>query len=182
MTYFKLFRLFFKFGLFTFGGGYAMITFMENTFVKEYKLIDSDTMSDFVATAQIVPGMIALNLAHLIGRYIKGFFGGLISVIGVTLPSVIIISIVAYALSTYFDHAIVKSILEGILAAVFIIIGKAIISIAKSLKHHKWLYGYAIFILLMMVLIKIPIVFVLVSSILLGIMYYLKLMREVSHV
>jgi chromate transporter len=154
MSYLKLFILFFKFGLFTFGGGYAMITFMENTFVRDYKLIDSDTMSDFVATSQIVPGMIALNLAHLIGRYMKGFFGGLISVIGVTLPSIIIISIVAYALSPYFGLEIVKSILEGILAAVFIIIGKAILSIAKSLRNHKWLYIYATLIFFMMVVLK----------------------------
>lgn len=179
MTHMKLFYLFFKFGLFTFGGGYAMITFMENTFVKEYKLIDSDTMSDFVATSQIVPGMIALNLAHLIGRYIKGFFGGFVAVIGVTLPSVIVITMVAYALTDVIEEPIVQAILNGILSAVLIVIIQAIVSMSKSLKKQPWLFLYSLGIVLSMVVFNVQIVWLLLISIGFGLIYYYVLLRKV---
>jgi chromate transporter len=95
MTYKQLFLQFFKFGLFTFGGGYAMIPMMSRVFVYDKKMIDEHTMTDYIAISQIAPGMIAINMANVIGRHLKGKRGSFVAVSGVALPSFLIISLIA---------------------------------------------------------------------------------------
>jgi chromate transporter len=180
MQYIKLFFIFFKFGTFTFGGGYAMIGFIERYFVTEKKLMTQSLMSDFVALAQVVPGMIALNLSHLVGRHLHKRLGGFIAVLGVSLPSIIIISILAYGFQFIYEIPIVLSILKGILAGVMIVFIHAIISLSKALKDHVYMYVYSILVFISIVS-GIPMIIIISLSVVLGIIHHLWIVKKVSH-
>ncbi len=97
--YAELFFTMLKIGLFTFGGGYAMIALLGNEFISKKKWIDKDTFLDMVAIAESTPGPIAINAATYIGYTYLGFFGALCATIAVSIPSFIII----YAISLFFD-------------------------------------------------------------------------------
>ena len=98
----KICTLFFtmlKIGLFTFGGGYAMIALLENEFVSKRKWIETEEFLDMVAIAESTPGPIAINAATYIGYKQAGFFGSLAATVGVCIPSFVII----FAISLFFD-------------------------------------------------------------------------------
>lgn len=97
--YLKLFFTMLKIGLFTFGGGYAMIALLENEFVSRKKWIEKDEFLDMVAIAESTPGPIAINAATYIGYKSAGFLGSLIATVAVCIPSFVII----YAISLFFD-------------------------------------------------------------------------------
>lgn len=97
--YLNLFLTLLKIGLFTFGGGYAMIALLENEFVSRKKWIEKDEFLDMVAIAESTPGPIAINAATYIGYKSAGFLGSLIATVAVCIPSFVII----YAISLFFD-------------------------------------------------------------------------------
>ena len=92
----SLFLTMLKIGLFTFGGGYAMIALMENEFVAKKKYLEGDEFMDIVAIAESTPGPIAINLATYIGYKQGKFFGSLLATLGMCIPSFAII----YAISS----------------------------------------------------------------------------------
>ena len=95
----QLFLTMFKIGLFTFGGGYAMIALLENEFVTKRKWIEKDEFLDMVAIAESTPGPIAINAATYIGYKMIGVIGSLLATVAVCIPSFVII----YAISLFFD-------------------------------------------------------------------------------
>ena len=95
----QLFLTMFKIGLFTFGGGYAMIALLENEFVAKRKWIEKDEFLDMVAIAESTPGPIAINAATYIGYKMIGVIGSLLATVAVCIPSFVII----YAISLFFD-------------------------------------------------------------------------------
>ena len=102
----KLFYLFLtmlKIGLFTFGGGYAMIALMETEFVAKKKFLESDEFLDVVAIAESTPGPIAINLATYIGYKQKGFLGSLLATIGMCIPSFAIIYVISLFLNRFLE-------------------------------------------------------------------------------
>ena len=94
-TLLMLFFEFFKIALFTIGGGLAMIPVIENTFVKKRKLLKESDIMDMVGITQIIPGLIAINSACFVGHKLAGWKGALTATLGVILPSMIIIMIIA---------------------------------------------------------------------------------------
>ena len=86
----KLFLTFFKIGLFTFGGGYAMISLIENECIEKKKWITNEEFLNCVALAESTPGPIAINSATYIGYKVAGFLGSLFATLGVILPSFVI--------------------------------------------------------------------------------------------
>ena len=97
--YLSLFLTMLKIGLFTFGGGYAMIALFENEFVEKKKWIEKDEFLDVAAIAESTPGPIAINAATYIGYKNAGIIGSIIATLGICIPSFIII----YAISLFFD-------------------------------------------------------------------------------
>ena len=97
--YIDLFITMLKIGLFTFGGGYAMIALLENEFVSRRKWIEKNEFLDMVAIAESTPGPIAINAATYIGYRVLRFRGSLIATVGVCIPSFAII----YVISLFFD-------------------------------------------------------------------------------
>ena len=92
---FLIFASFFKISLFVIGGGLAMIPVIEDIFVKKHKLLTEQDIFDMMAISQTIPGLIAINCAIYVGSKIAGLKGSFIAVVGVLIPSVIILSIIA---------------------------------------------------------------------------------------
>ena len=97
--YLSLFLTMLKIGLFTFGGGYAMIALLENEFVEKKKWLEKDEFLDVAAIAESTPGPIAINAATYIGYKNAGIIGSIFATLGICIPSFIII----YAISLFFD-------------------------------------------------------------------------------
>ena len=91
----NLFLTMLKIGLFTFGGGYAMIALLENEFITKRKWMEKDDFLDMVAIAESTPGPVAINMATYIGVQTGGIFGAICATLGIVLPSFIVILLVA---------------------------------------------------------------------------------------
>ena len=94
MIYLRLFFSFFKIGLFSFGGGYAMIPMIQKEIEINGWLAASEFV-DIIAIAEMTPGPIAINSATFVGYKTAGFFGGMVATMGVALPSIILVFIVS---------------------------------------------------------------------------------------
>ena len=132
--YLSIFFAMLKIGLFTFGGGYAMIALLENEFVEKKKYIEKDEFLDMVAIAESTPGPIAINAATYIGYKQAGFIGSTLATLGVCIPSFIII----YAISLFFDaflsFTLVERAFRGIQICVIYLIFSAGFKMLKQMK------------------------------------------------
>ncbi|MBP3238698.1 MAG: chromate transporter [Lachnospiraceae bacterium] len=128
----NLFFTFAKIGLFTFGGGYAMIPLIEKEVVDKKKWISGEELLDVIAISESTPGPIAVNAATFIGKKIGGFVGALCATLGVVLPSFIIIVAVSFFFEAFRELRIVRYAFFGIRAGVLALILKALISMFKQ--------------------------------------------------
>ena len=132
----SLFWDFFRIGLFTFGGGYAMIALIEKEIVERKKLIDKDEFLDVVAISESTPGPIAINSATYIGYKICGFFGAFFATFGVVLPSFIIILLLSIFIEKFnlLEIEYISYAFKGINACVAFLILSAGIKMFKKQK------------------------------------------------
>ena len=132
--YLSLFLTMLKIGLFTFGGGYAMIALLENEFVAKKKWLGKDEFLDIAAIAESTPGPIAINAATYIGYKNTGIIGSMIATLGICIPSFVII----YAISLFFDAflslTLVAYAFKGIQICVVYLILTAGLKILKQMK------------------------------------------------
>ena len=122
----ELFISFFKIGLFTFGGGYAMLPMLKKELVEEKGWVTEEEILDYFAIGQLTPGVIAVNTATFIGYKRRGIAGGIAATIGVVCPSVIIILCIAAFLNSFADIAWVQHAFAGIRIAVLALIVKTL--------------------------------------------------------
>jgi len=133
----SLFTTFFKIGAFTFGGGYAMIPIIEREIVDGKGWISREDVVDMLAVSQSLPGVIAINSATFVGTKIGGFIGAVAATIGVVLPSIIIITIIAAFFMTFKDNPVVVKVFSGVKAATVALIAIAVIDIwGSSVKDY----------------------------------------------
>ena len=139
MTKFKkLFYLFitmFKVGLFTFGGGYAMIAVIEREITEKKKWLNHDEFLDVVAIAESTPGPLAVNISTFVGYKKGGVLGAIFSTLGVILPSFIIIFIISLFFDAFLELQFVGYAFKGIQAAVAFLILSAGIRMFSHLKR-----------------------------------------------
>ena len=121
MILFRLFITFFEIGLFTFGGGYAMIALVRDK-VLEYGWLTEDEFINMIAVSESTPGPIAINMATFVGSNEAGFFGSVLATLGVVLPSFIIILIISSLLANFLKYKAVNSVLKSIRPAVVALI------------------------------------------------------------
>lgn len=133
-NYSELFLTFAKIGLFTFGGGYAMLSIIRNTCVEKKKWITHDEMMDITVIAESTPGPIAINCATYTGYKKAGILGAIAATIGVIIPSFAVIYIISMLLDNFLEITIVANAFKGIKIAVGILILDAAISMLKKLK------------------------------------------------
>ena len=139
MIYLQLFVRFFKLGLLSFGGGYAMIPLIQHEISAASKLLTHEEVSDVLLIAQSAPGPIAVNTAILVGYKALGFRGALATGLGVILPSFLLILSVAMWLMPYIELPQVKAAFRGILGVVVSLIVYAAWKIAHH--HLEWFLG-----------------------------------------
>lgn len=118
----ELFLTFFRIGLFTFGGGYAMLPFIEYNCVEKNHWITQDELMDVTIIAESTPGPIAINCASFVGFRQARYLGALFATVGVVLPSFVIILLVSSFFNHFLDIAIVANAFKGIKVAVGILI------------------------------------------------------------
>ncbi|MBP3611428.1 MAG: chromate transporter [Lachnospiraceae bacterium] len=132
-TYVTLFLTMLKTGLFTFGGGYAMIALLENEFVSQKKWIEKEEFLDMVAIAESTPGPIAINAATYIGYKMLRFRGALLATVGVCIPSFIIIYIISLFFDQFLSLTLVANAFKGIQVCVIYLIFSAGIKMLKGI-------------------------------------------------
>ena len=129
----KLFWSFFKIGLFSFGGGYAMIPLMEAEIITRYGWLKGSEFIDIIAIAETTPGPIAINAATYVGYLHAGLVGSIAATLGIIAPSLIIVSLVLHFIERYRNSRIMNSVLEGIKPAAVGLIAAAALTIASGI-------------------------------------------------
>ncbi|MBR5515115.1 MAG: chromate transporter [Clostridia bacterium] len=132
----QLFCSFFKIGLFTFGGGMAMIPFIQRETVEKHSWIEEGDILEILAISESTPGPIAINTATFIGYQKAGVFGSAAATFGVVLPSFVIISVISLFLKQFMDIQAVKYAFAGIRAGVIALVIKALIKLFKGCKKN----------------------------------------------
>ncbi len=130
-----LFLTFAKIGLFTIGGGYAMIPLIEDECVEKRKWIEAEDMMNLLVVAESTPGPIAINCATYVGFKQKGLIGAICSTLGMVMPSLVIILIIALFLDRFLEITWVANAFSGIKVAVAIIIIDAALKLKKKLQY-----------------------------------------------
>ena len=120
--YWDLFKTFFKIGLFTLGGGYAMIPLIEEEVVNRHRWLSRDDMLDLIAIAQSCPGVFAINIAIFIGYKLSKTKGAILTAAGTALPSFLIILAIAIFFHQFEDNKVVAAMFRGIRPAVVALI------------------------------------------------------------
>ena len=132
----QLYTAWFKMGLFTFGGGYAMLPMIEREVIEKYHWATEEEIMDYYAIGQCTPGIIAVNTATFVGYYQKGVIGGIVATPGVVSPSLVIITLIASLVSNFAELAVVQHALKGINVAVCMLMIYAIAGLwKKSVKN-----------------------------------------------
>ena len=135
--YLTSFRSFFKIGMFTLGGGYAMIPIIEAEVVDKRKWIERADFIDIVAIAQSCPGVMAVNMSTFIGYRLRKTKGAFCLTLATALPSFIIILLIAMFFKQFQDNAVVESIFRGIRPAVVALIAAPCFKMAKT-ANRTW--------------------------------------------
>lgn len=129
----KIFITFFKTGLFTFGGGYAMIAILEEELVAKKNWITSADMLDMLVIAESTPGVIAVNTATSIGYRLRGVLGAILATLGVVLPSFVIICGLSFVIQLVEDNMWYQAAFKGVQACVIVLILNAFLKMSKNL-------------------------------------------------
>ncbi|MER2063221.1 MAG: chromate transporter [Alkalibacterium sp.] len=140
MIYVELLLSFFQIGLFSFGGGYAALPLIEQELIHAQGWITNQQFIDILTLSEMTPGPIAINAATFSGNQIAGIMGGIVATIGVTLPSVIIVQLLAYFYFKYKNITMVQGIIQGLRPAVVALIASAGLTIflTAMFGHSNW--------------------------------------------
>ena len=136
--YWDLFRAFFSIGLFTFGGGYAMLPMLQREVVQKHGWATDEELLNVYAFAQCTPGVIAVNTASYVGYRVKNAFGSALCTFAVVLPSIIIISVLATVLTHFAQYEAVGHAFAGIRVAVGALVLRAFWTLLRKGVKNAW--------------------------------------------
>lgn len=131
MIYLTLFLEFFKMGALTFGGGYAMIPFIEET-VLSHGWLTTGELVDFIAVSESTPGAFAVNISTYVGSQVGGFFGAVCATVGLVLPPFLLILIIAKCYEKFKQNIVVQGVMLGLKSTVVGLIGATVLSVGCS--------------------------------------------------
>ncbi len=141
-----------KIGLFTFGGGYAMLALLENEFVEKRSWLEKEEFLDMVAIAESTPGPIAINSATYIGYKKAGVLGSALATVGVCIPSVVIIFLISLFFDSFLAIPLVANAFRGIRICVIYLILSAGLKMLSGMKKNLMTLSIFISTLLLMCL------------------------------
>jgi len=176
----NLFFAFFRIGGLTFGGGYAMLPMIQKEIVENKKWATEEEIMNYYAVGQCTPGVIAVNVATFVGYKQKKLPGAVMATLGVIVPSLIIITVIAAFISNFTDIPAVQHALGGINVVVSVLVLNAVIKLWQ--KGVKNLFGFIIFVLsfAVAVLTEFSPIYTVMAAILCGILYGKAPKKEVK--
>ncbi|MDL2251516.1 chromate transporter [Odoribacter sp. OttesenSCG-928-J03] len=174
----QLFWTFFKIGLFTFGGGYAMIPLIQKEVVSRRKWMDESEFLDMLAIAQSVPGPISLNTAVFVGNKVGGRKGTLLTSLGIILPSFIVILLVALVFTQFKENPVVERVFKGIRPAVVALIAAPLWKMGKQAKITLKTIWLPVVAILLIWLGGLSPIYVVIGVIIAGILHYKYQLRK----
>ncbi len=151
----EIFVTMLKIGLFTFGGGYAMLALLDAEFVTKRSWLDKDEFLDMVAVSESTPGPIAINAATFIGYRIAGILGSLVATVAVCIPSFVIIYTISLFFDAFLSFTVVQYAFRGIQAGVVYIILSAGLKMLGGMKKTVFNVTVLVSVLVLMVLFSI---------------------------
>ena len=172
----KIFYSFFKIGIFTFGGGFAMIPLIEREVIERRGWIAKDDFVDMLVLAQSAPGPIALNTAVFAGYKVRGFAGAMAAVLGVVVPSFSIILLVAIFFANIRYNPVVDAAFKGMRPAVVALIVAPLMGIVKGMAW--WAMAVVVAVGLMVWYFSISPIFFLVAGAAAGVIYVFLTSRK----
>ena len=162
-TCLMLFLVMFKIGLFTFGGGYAMISLLESELVAKRKWLGSDEFLNVVAIAESTPGPVAINAATYVGYKLAGFWGSLSATVAVALPSFSIIFLISLFFDAFLSLKYVAYAFDGIQVCVIFLILSA--GVKMLIKLEKTVWNIAVTAVVIAVMIALSVLSIAFSSV-----------------
>lgn len=179
----RLFLATFYLSAVTFGGGYVIISLMQQKFVKEYQWIDEEEMLDFVAIAQSAPGAIAINGAIAVGYKLAGILGVLVTVSATILPPLIIISLLAYSYQFFIQIIWMQWLLTGMQLGVVALILQVIIEMLWPYIKDKNYFDLLLFVVVIVanLFLSINAVTIIFISLLIGMIRAIYVVRRESN-
>ncbi len=136
--YWESFKTFFKIGMFTLGGGYAMIPIIEEEVVNRHRWVDKEEMLDLIAIAQSCPGVFAINISIFVGYKLKKVRGAIATALGTALPSFLIILAIAMFFHQFEDNRYIAAMFRGIRPAVVALIAVPTFNLGKSAQLNRF--------------------------------------------
>ncbi len=161
--YLQGFLTFLKIGLFTIGGGYAMIPLIEREVVERRQWLSREDFLDLMSLSQALPGVFAVNFSIYIGHRLRGLRGSLALTAGIVLPSFVIILLVAMFFSAFADNRVVEAIFRGVRPAVVALIAVPCIKLGKSAHITLANVWFPIAIALLIALLGISPVYIIIA-------------------
>lgn len=128
-------------------GGYAIISMMKDTFVSKKKWIEEQEMIDLIAIAQSTPGSLAINISVLVGYKVAGTIGAIVTILGATLPPLLIMSVVANCYQLIADNTFIRNLMRGMSAAVAALLVSVTADLFVNLTKEHSLLSYALMII-----------------------------------
>lgn len=166
---FKMFIIFLKIGAITIGGGLAMIPVIRHELVEKQKWVDEKEIVDLLAIAQSLPGVIAVNSSIYVGYKCAGIIGAVVAVVGVVLPSFVIILIIAFMLSNFADLWYVQKMFAGVRAGVTALIAIATYKLMKTAITDVAGVVIAIAVFILLQFLRVDIAYIVISAAIIGI-------------
>ena len=166
-----LYLAFFKSGLFTFGGGIAMLPMLEKEVVEKNSWCSYEDLMDYYAVGQCTPGIIAVNTATFVGYKHRGVIGGIVATAGMVSPSLIIITIIAMFINNFTDIPAVQHAIKGISAGVCAVIIPSLFKLGKNAIKSVFAAILAVVAFATAEFTNIPIFLIVVFGVVAGIVY-----------
>lgn len=169
----ELYAAFFKIGLMTFGGGYAMLPMLQSEIVEKRRWATEEEVLNYFAVGQCTPGIIAVNTATFVGYKQKRIAGGILATLGVITPSIIIILVIAGVLDRYADNVWVAHAFSGVRVAVCALVLSSIVKLWKSGVKNK--AGIILFLtaFVLVAFVELSSIWIVIGAIVLGILIQL---------
>lgn len=158
-----------KLGAVTFGGGYVMVSYIEDEFVRKRSWITEEDMVNMVALSSSVPGVISVNCSILVGYKLQKLRGALLAVLGVILPSIIIITVLTFVYEAVHENVYIAGALRGVRAAVVALLVSAFLRFTKPFRKDAISIAVMIAAFCLSFILGINVIFLLLGAIVFGV-------------
>ena len=177
-TLLELYAAFFRTGLFTFGGGLAMMPMLQKEIIEKKHWLTDEDLIDYYAIGQSTPGIIAVNVATFVGYRQAGVLGGIIATLGIISPSIIIITILAGTINSISEYPKVQAALKGINVAVAALLTTVIIKFAKKTIKNVWNVLFMLAAFALIFFLKVPSFIIILAAIGIGCLNVVRLKKK----